>query len=137
MLIMKKTILQPANDQLIKRLFSWAQGTFEPLQSYATGLLASCMELTDIAANFKYYPFFNKFQYFYLHCLNFCREDNNKLVPLVLERLQESYTQFCEENKINSSSKPFSHLNNGQTNDNTSIKPSPKKRSIFFFLFST
>lgn len=65
--------LQPANDHLIRRLFSWAQSTFEPLQSYATGLLASCMELTDIAANFKYYSFFIKCfnKYFYLYCLNF------------------------------------------------------------------
>eukprot|EP00102_Acyrthosiphon_pisum_P011409 XP_008180128.1 PREDICTED: protein mahjong-like [Acyrthosiphon pisum] len=44
----------PENDQFIQRLFTWAENTNEPLQTYATGLLASCMELSHIAANFKF-----------------------------------------------------------------------------------
>lgn len=99
----------PANDQLIQKLFTWAENKCEPLQTYALGLLASCMELPDIAANFK--------------------EDNNKLVPIILDRLQLYYTEFTEKNEISQNIKPFSHLNNDQTNnDNTAIKPSPAKK---------
>lgn len=69
--------------------------------------------------------------------LNICREDNNRLVPIILDRLQLYYTQFTEENEINQSAKPFSHLNNDKTNNfKTIIKPSPRKRSIFYiYLF--
>ncbi|CAH1724928.1 DDB1- and CUL4-associated factor 1 isoform X2 [Aphis gossypii] len=97
----------PANDQLIQRLFTWAESTNEPLQTYSTGLLASCMELTDIAANFK--------------------EDNNRLVPIILDRLQSYYTQFCEENEINQSTQPCQDLSINQINDDTDA-PSPKRK---------
>ncbi|XP_008184180.1 DDB1- and CUL4-associated factor 1 isoform X1 [Acyrthosiphon pisum] len=97
----------PANDQLIQRLFTWAENTSEPLQTYATGLLASCMELTDIAANFK--------------------EDNNKLVPIILDRLHSYYTQFCEENEINQSTEPYQNTISDEPSDDTGA-PSPKKK---------
>lgn len=62
------------------------------------------------------------------------RENNNDLVPVILNRLESYYTEFCEEYEINQSLKPFSHLNNGQTNyDSCSIKPSPKKKSNFSY----
>lgn len=65
--------------------------------------------------------------------LNLCREDNNRLVPIILDRLQLYYTQFTEENEINQSTKPFSHLNNDKTNNvKATIKPSPRKRSNFY-----
>ena len=35
-------------DGLIKKLFDWAMDSKEPLQSYATGLLAVAMEIQDI-----------------------------------------------------------------------------------------
>lgn len=57
-------------------------------------------------------------------CLNliFFREDNNRLVPIVLDRLQNFYAQYCEENQ---NSKPFSILNNDQSaKENTLIIPS-------------
>ncbi|VVC46308.1 Hypothetical protein CINCED_3A018660, partial [Cinara cedri] len=96
----------PANDELIHRLFFWAQTNSEPLQTYATGLLATSMELPDIAANFKEY--------------------NSSLVPLVLDRLQSYYTQIFEEIE---NIQPFSHPNNGRTNNgDASIKRSPNKK---------
>ena len=37
----------------MRNLVSWVQTSDEPLCSYATGLLASAMEIQDIAATFK------------------------------------------------------------------------------------
>lgn len=45
--------VQPTNDALVQRLFSWAEKSQEPLQTYATGLLAAAMEVQDIAASFR------------------------------------------------------------------------------------
>jgi DDB1- and CUL4-associated factor 1 len=57
-----------------------------------------------------------------------CREDNNRLVPIILNRLQSYYTQFCEENEINQSTQPSKDLSIDQTNDDTEA-PSPKRKS--------
>lgn len=46
--------LQPSNDALVNRLFSWAKDAPEPLQTYATGLLSAAMEVQDIAVVFRY-----------------------------------------------------------------------------------
>lgn len=68
--------------------------------------------------------------------LHFYREDNNRLVPIILDRLQSIYEQFCEENEINQNTKPFSHLNNDQIiNDDNSIKYSLRKRSNLFYIY--
>nr|XP_018897865.1 PREDICTED: protein mahjong isoform X2 [Bemisia tabaci] len=102
----------PTNDALIQRLFSWATDAPEPLQTYATGLLAAAMEVQDIAAGF--------------------REDNNRLVPLMLERLHKlqreemeertkDYQQNCATNP-----RPFAHLNS-HSKDNT-LDSSPRKK---------
>ena len=45
--------LKPTNDVLVQRLFSWAEKSIEPLQTYATGLLAAAMEVQDIAVIFR------------------------------------------------------------------------------------
>ena len=66
-------------DGLINRLFNWAEKGPEPLQSYATGLLAAAMELQDLAANF--------------------RELNAHLAPLMLKRLWEIQKRNAEEKK--------------------------------------
>lgn len=68
-------------DGLINRLFNWAEKGAEPLQSYATGLLAAAMELQDLAANF--------------------REQNAHLVPFMLKRLWEIQKRCVEERKNN------------------------------------
>ncbi|XP_052843160.1 LOW QUALITY PROTEIN: protein mahjong [Drosophila gunungcola] len=54
-------------DGTINRIYSWAEDSIEPLQSYATGLLAEAMEVSDIAINF--------------------RDQNMRLVPKMIKRL--------------------------------------------------
>uniref|UniRef100_A0AAZ3RXQ2 DDB1- and CUL4-associated factor 1 n=1 Tax=Oncorhynchus tshawytscha TaxID=74940 RepID=A0AAZ3RXQ2_ONCTS len=56
-------------EGLVEKLFKWAQEAEQPLCIYATGLLARAMENQEIATNY--------------------REDNSKLVPLMLMRLRE------------------------------------------------
>uniref|UniRef100_A0A673X2B1 DDB1- and CUL4-associated factor 1 n=1 Tax=Salmo trutta TaxID=8032 RepID=A0A673X2B1_SALTR len=56
-------------EGLVEKLFKWAQEAERPLCIYATGLLARAMENQEIATNY--------------------REDNSKLVPLMLMRLRE------------------------------------------------
>ncbi|GBP38183.1 Protein mahjong [Eumeta japonica] len=65
------------NEALIHRLVGWARSAPEPLQSYATGLLAAAMEVQEIAANF--------------------RELNASLVPLMLRRLHALRSKSQEE----------------------------------------
>lgn len=60
-------VFLPEHDQLITRLFGWAEDGVEPLQSYATGLLAAAMEVSEIAVAFKEY--------------------NTRLIPKALKRL--------------------------------------------------
>lgn len=55
------------SESLITRLYAWAENTMEPLQSYATGLLAAAMEVPDINTTF--------------------REQNGNLIPIMLNRL--------------------------------------------------
>lgn len=47
-------LTQPDMDGLIHRLIKWTTNSIEPLQSYATGLLAAAMEIPDIANRFRY-----------------------------------------------------------------------------------
>ncbi|VVC87199.1 unnamed protein product, partial [Leptidea sinapis] len=65
------------NEALIHRLVGWATVSREPLQCYATGLLAAAMEVQEIATNF--------------------RELNAMLVPLLLNRLHELRNKSIEE----------------------------------------
>lgn len=58
---------QAEHDNLIQRLYNWAEDSAEPLRSYATGLLGAAMEVQDIAVGF--------------------REQNTRLVSLMLKRL--------------------------------------------------
>lgn len=81
----------PSNDALVNRLFSWAKEAPEPLQTYATGLLAAAMEVQDIAVVF--------------------RDKNAQLVPLMLKRLHGLQSQAQEERlAAMNSSRPFAHL---------------------------
>ncbi|XP_034143285.1 DDB1- and CUL4-associated factor 1 isoform X2 [Esox lucius] len=56
-------------EGLVEKLFQWAEESELPLSIYATGLLARAMENQEIAANY--------------------REENSKLVPVMLSRLRE------------------------------------------------
>ncbi|XP_075228537.1 lisH and WD40 domain-containing protein mahjong isoform X6 [Lycorma delicatula] len=83
----------PTNDALVHRLYNWAEKSSEPLQTYATGLLAAAMEVQDIAAGF--------------------REENGKLVPLMLERLHALQSKANEERHqagFNNVNRPFAHF---------------------------
>ncbi|XP_023037597.1 protein mahjong isoform X2 [Drosophila willistoni] len=61
-------VFQAADDDgTINRLYTWAEDSIEPLQSYATGLLAMAMEVSDIAINY--------------------RDQNMRLVPKMIKRL--------------------------------------------------
>ncbi|PSN42103.1 DDB1- and CUL4-associated factor 1 [Blattella germanica] len=80
----------PEMESMILRLFSWAEKSVQPLQSYATGLLAAAMEVQDIAANF--------------------REQNARLVPLMLKELHKLQAKAVEERHQALSARPFAHL---------------------------
>jgi HIV-1 Vpr-binding protein len=60
---LKNFVLQQDMDSHIHRLFNWAMKSAEPLQSYATGMLAAAMEVQDIAANFRYFQASNVLHY--------------------------------------------------------------------------
>lgn len=81
------------SDGLVNRLFQWAENAVNPLQSYATGLLAASMEVQDIAANF--------------------REQNSHLVPVMLKRLHElsKVESNHKDENFHISERPFSIVN--------------------------
>ncbi|XP_031622219.1 protein mahjong isoform X3 [Contarinia nasturtii] len=81
-------VFQAENDNLIQRLYNWAEESAEPLRSYATGLLGAAMEVQDIAIGF--------------------RENNTRLVPIALRRL---HTLQAEDR----TAKQAEILANGQT----------------------
>lgn len=92
-------VFQVANDQLINRLYDWAEKSEEPLRSYATGLLGAAMDIQDIAVAF--------------------REQNNRMLPLLLQRLRTIQAKFKKVGNISSLAsgresetpeRPFSHL---------------------------
>ena len=70
-------VFQAEFDHLITRLYSWAECSQEPLQSYATGLLGAAMEVQEIAVSF--------------------REQNIKLLPVMLRRLH--ILQLADRNR--------------------------------------
>ncbi|XP_071052428.1 protein mahjong [Onthophagus taurus] len=86
-------VFQPDMDSLIYRLIKWTTESIEPLQSYATGLLAAAMEIPDIATRF--------------------RESNARLVPLLLQRLRrlQKNSEFIPQT---SATRPFAHLSEQQ-----------------------
>lgn len=100
-------------EGLINRLFSWAEKGPEPLQSYATGLLAAAMELQDLAANF--------------------RELNAHLAPLMLKRLWEIQRKCAEEKKEDmGNSRRFSKFPCDQPSTSskvTKLTPTSKSKS--------
>lgn len=70
-------VFQAEFDNLITRLYGWAENAAEPLCSYATGLLAAAMEVQDMAVGF--------------------REQNNRLITLMLRRLHTLQQQSRRE----------------------------------------
>ncbi|XP_053325446.1 DDB1- and CUL4-associated factor 1 [Spea bombifrons] len=60
-------------EGIVENLFKWSREAEQPLRTYAIGLLGGAMENQDIAANY--------------------RDENSKMVALVLRRLQELQSQ--------------------------------------------
>ncbi|XP_028050580.1 DDB1- and CUL4-associated factor 1 [Monomorium pharaonis] len=89
-------VFQPDMEGLIHRLFSWAEKSIEPLQSYSTGLLAAAMEVQDIATGF--------------------RDQNAKMVPLMLQRLHKLQQKAHEDRQQKAhedrqkNARPFAHF---------------------------
>ncbi|KAL1514105.1 hypothetical protein ABEB36_003422 [Hypothenemus hampei] len=77
-------------ESLIHRLIKWVTNSIEPLQSYATGILAAAMDIPEIAAKF--------------------REENSRLVPLLLQRLKRLKNSSDFIKNISSVSRPFGHF---------------------------
>lgn len=91
-------VFQPDMDSSIQRLIKWATYSVEPLQSYATGLLAAAMEVPEIATRF--------------------RESNSRMVPLMLMRLKGLQSTKSTFNGTSPNARPFAHLvNNGDTKE--------------------
>lgn len=92
-------VFQVSNDQLMNRLYEWAENGVEPLRSYATGLLGAAMEIQEITVAF--------------------REKNIRMMPLLLNRLrtlQEKYRQYGNISSLQNGDelpfpeRPFKHL---------------------------
>ncbi|KAK0076783.1 hypothetical protein PV325_004862 [Microctonus aethiopoides] len=104
-------VFQPDMDGLIHRLFSWAEKSIEPLQSYATGLLAAAMEVQDIATGF--------------------REQNGKMVPLMLQRLHKLQEKAQEDRQAAANVRPFAHFGQNRNSfGDTESKGVPGKRKV-------
>ncbi len=79
------------SEDLVSQLFRWAQDAAEPLRSYATGLLAAAMDVSEIASA--------------------CRDQNSVLVPLMLQRLRTLQKQAADEERLTEgTSEPFAKL---------------------------
>lgn len=108
-------VFQPDMEGLIHRLFSWAEKSIEPLQSYSTGLLAAAMEVQDIATGF--------------------RDQNAKMVPLMLERLHKLQQKAHEDRQQKAHEdhqknvRPFAHFGQDRNSD-CNDKNIPEKRKI-------
>lgn len=105
-------VFQPDMEGLIHRLFSWAEKSIEPLQTYATGLLAAAMEVQDIATGF--------------------REQNGKMVPLMLQRLHKLQEKALEDRQAAVNSRPFAHFGQNRNNSlgESEHKGTPGKRKV-------
>lgn len=77
-------------DSLIQRLVKWVTNSVEPLQSYATGVLAAAMDIPEIAAKF--------------------RDENGRLVPLLLQRLKRLKNVSDFTKNVTAFSRPFAHF---------------------------
>ena len=97
-------------EGLIKKLFDWALKSEEPLQSYATGLLAVAMEIQDIATEYEF------------------RAINDQLIPEMIKRLKLYKAEHKKAHEGQSDFKrPFSMFGKN-TSSLTSPSKSPSRR---------
>ncbi|KAJ6222415.1 hypothetical protein RDWZM_000960 [Blomia tropicalis] len=95
-------------EGLLDRLLSWARNSPEPLQSYATGLLAAAMDVQDIAAQSK--------------------EQNSQLLPIMLKRLKNLIESSRKEFEVNTIETKLPEENNVVRNDIVQCSPFKRRR---------
>lgn len=102
-------VFLPHMDSLIHRPIKWTTNSIEPLQSYATGLLAAAMEIPDIATRF--------------------RDSNARLVPLLLQRLRrlQANSSFIQHSSV---SRPFAHFSAKSPRNDTTKSSSTSSRKV-------
>lgn len=76
-----------ASDSIVNKLANWAENAPDPLQTYATALLAAAMEVQDIA--------------------NISRDINGRLIPIMLDRLHELAAEVVSSKKDHGSPPKF------------------------------
>ncbi|XP_022098805.1 DDB1- and CUL4-associated factor 1-like isoform X2 [Acanthaster planci] len=74
---LETSIIFEDTDGLVDKFLQWARDGEEPLRSYATGLLATAIEIQEVAANL--------------------REENASLVSVMMNRLHELRKQTLED----------------------------------------
>ncbi|KAJ8047078.1 DDB1- and CUL4-associated factor 1 [Holothuria leucospilota] len=80
---LETSIIFQETDGLLNKFLDWAENADEPLRSYATGLLATAMEVQDIADTH--------------------REANMRLVPVMMQRLHNLKQEASEDTPSTSS----------------------------------
>lgn len=75
-------VFQVSNEQLINRLYDWAENGLEPLRSYATGLLGAAMDIQEIAIAY--------------------RDQNIRVLPILLRRLRAIHRKYTKHGNISS-----------------------------------
>lgn len=89
-------VFQADNESLINRLLKWAHNSVEPLQSYATGLLAAAMDVQEVATKY--------------------RDQNGRLIPIMLERLWKLQTSLSPIKAMEPDLEPANSITNIETN---------------------
>ncbi|KAH9527021.1 hypothetical protein DERF_001069 [Dermatophagoides farinae] len=94
---------------LIDRLFIWARDEDEPLQSYATGLLAAAIEQADIGV--------------------YCKSENAELIPIMLKKLKTLMEERKKSNEnVNTISNDCRLLSPNHHHNH--LEPATKRRRI-------
>ncbi|ESN96091.1 hypothetical protein HELRODRAFT_67592 [Helobdella robusta] len=83
---LETTVIFQENETLVRDLIEWTNNRDEPLSSYAVGLLASAMEIQDVAASFK--------------------ECNAYMVPKMMKKLIELKSESLALKESSSSTSP-------------------------------
>ncbi|XP_071806526.1 DDB1- and CUL4-associated factor 1-like [Asterias amurensis] len=111
---LETSIIFEESDQLVSKLVQWVMHSEEPLQSYATGLLANAIEVQEIAGNL--------------------REENTSMVTVMMGRLHSLMKQSMEDDNSSGRSesskddRPFECLNGSGDNSPDLTQEEPAER---------
>ncbi|XP_044751258.1 protein mahjong [Coccinella septempunctata] len=108
-------VFEPNEQSLVLRLIKWTTSSAEPLQSYATGLLAAALELPEVARHY--------------------REHNSRLTPICIQRLQKLQiaSKFTSPKVPSSNTRPFAHFSSDSSstcNSKEKINGTPTIRKV-------